>query len=37
VRREDVHIYVSSLLKHKMSLHVSVGKYLYCTIVEFEV
>jgi hypothetical protein len=39
VKREDVHICISSLLNCKMhlQLHVSVEKYLHCAIVEFEV
>jgi hypothetical protein len=39
VRREDMYIYVSSLLKCKMHLYLrdSIGEYLYYATVEFEV
>jgi serine/threonine protein kinase len=39
VRIDDMYIYISSLLNYKMhlQLHVSVGEYLYCATVEFEV
>jgi hypothetical protein len=39
VRRQDMHIYVSSLLKCKMHLHLpeSVEEHLHYATVEFEV
>jgi hypothetical protein len=39
VRREDMYIYVSSLLKCKMHLHLhdSVGRHLYYATVKFKV
>jgi hypothetical protein len=39
VRREDVHICVSSLLKYKIHLHlcVSVGEHLHYATAEFKV
>jgi hypothetical protein len=36
VRREDMHIYVSSLLKCKMHLHDFVEGHLHYATVEFE-
>jgi hypothetical protein len=38
-RREDVHIYISSLLKCKMYLYlrVSIEEHLHCVTVEFKV
>jgi hypothetical protein len=39
VRREDMHICVSSLLKYEMHLHLrdSIGGHLYYATVEFKV
>jgi hypothetical protein len=36
VRREDMHICVSSLVKYKMHLHNSVGEHLHYAIIKFK-